>query len=86
MEEKVLEILAEVNDEILDYDGDNLVESGLLDSFQIVDLVGMFEEEFDIEIDAELVVVENFRTKEAIMQMLEGILLREVFCEKTGEF
>ena len=74
MEEKVLEILAEVNDEILDYDGDNLVESGLLDSFQIVDLVGMFEEEFDIEIDAELVVVENFRTKEAIIKMLEGIL------------
>ena len=74
MEEKVLEILAEINDEILDYDGDNLIESGLLDSFQIVDLVGMFEEEFDIEIDAELVVVENFRTKEAIMEMLNGIL------------
>lgn len=74
MKEKVMEILAEVNDEILDYDGDNLIESGLLDSFQIVDLVGMFEEEFDIEIDAELVVVENFRTKEAIIKMLEGIL------------
>lgn len=74
MEKKVMEILAEINDEILDYDGDNLIESGLLDSFQIVDLVGMFEEEFDIEIDAELVVVENFRTKEAIMEMLEGIL------------
>ena len=50
MEAKVLEILAEINDEILDYDGDSLVESGLLDSFQIVDLVGMLEEEFDIEI------------------------------------
>ena len=74
MKEKVIEILAEVNEEILDYDGDNLIESGLLDSFQIVDLVGMFEEEFDIEIDAELVVVENFRTKEAIMEMLNGIL------------
>lgn len=74
MKEKVLEILAEVNDEILDYDGDNLIESGLLDSFQIVDLVGMFEEEFDIEIDAELVVVENFRTKETIMEMLDKIL------------
>lgn len=74
MKEKVIEILAEVNEEILDYDGDNLIESGLLDSFQIVDLVGMFEEEFDIEIDAELVVVENFRTKEAIMEMLDGIL------------
>ena len=74
MKEKVMEILAEVNDEILDYDGDNLIESGLLDSFQVVDLVGMFEEEFDIEIDAELVVMENFRTIDAIMEMLEGIL------------
>lgn len=74
MEEKVLEILAEINEEILEYDGDSLVESGLLDSFQIVDLVGMLEEEFDIEIDAELVVVENFETKEAIIKMLEGIL------------
>lgn len=74
MEEKVLEILAEVNEEILDYDGDNLVDSGLLDSFQIIDLVEMFEEEFDIEIDAQLVVVENFQTKEAILEMLEGIL------------
>lgn len=74
MKEKVLEILAEVNEEILDYDGDNLVESGLLDSFQIIDLVEMFEETFDIEIDAELVIVENFQTKEAIIEMLEGIL------------
>ena len=74
MEKRVLEILAEINEEILDYDGDSLVESGLLDSFQIVDLVGMLEEEFDIEIDAELVVVENFETKEAIMEMLEGLL------------
>ena len=74
MKEKVLEILAEVNEDILDYDGDNLVESGILDSFQIINLVEMFEEAFDIEIDAELVVVENFQTKEAIMEMLEGIL------------
>ena len=74
MEKKILEILAEVNEEILDYDGDNLVDAGLLDSFQIIDLVEMFEEEFDIEIDAELVVVENFRTKEAIIDMLEDIL------------
>ena len=51
-----------------------MVDSGLLDSFQIIDLVEMFEEEFDIEIDAQLVVVENFQTKEAILEMLEGIL------------
>ena len=38
------------------------------------EVVEMFEEEFDIEIDAQLVVVENFQTKEAILEMLEGIL------------
>ena len=74
MEEKVFEILAEINEDILDYDGDNLIESGLLDSFQVVDLVGIFEEEFEVEIDAELVVVENFVTKEAIIKMLKDIL------------
>ena len=74
MEQKVLEILAEINEDILEYDGDSLIEDGLLDSFQVVDLVGMLEEEFDIEIDAELVIVENFETKETIMNMLKGIL------------
>ena len=74
MKEKVLELLAEVNEDILGYEGDNLVEDGMLDSFQIIDLVEMFEEEFNIEIDAELVVVENFQTKETIIEMLEGIL------------
>lgn len=74
MEEKVLELLAEVNEDILEYDGDSLIDDGLLDSFQIVDLVGMFEEEFNVEIDAELVIVENFETKEAIIKMLKDIL------------
>lgn len=74
MEQKVLEILAEINEDIVEYDGDSLIEDGLLDSFQVVDLVGMLEEEFDIEIDAELVIVENFETKEAIMNLLKGIL------------
>ena len=74
MKERVLKVLAEVNEDILGYEGDNLVEDGMLDSFQIIDLVEMFEEEFNIEIDAELVVVENFKTKEAIIEMLEGIL------------
>ena len=74
MEEKILEILAEINEDIVDYDGDSLIDDGLLDSFQVVDLVGMLEEEFDIEIDAELVIVENFETKEAIIKLINSIL------------
>ena len=37
MEEKILEILAEINEDIVDYDGDSLIDDGLLDSFQVVD-------------------------------------------------
>lgn len=74
MEQKVYEILAEINEDILEYDGDSLIDDGLLDSFQVVDLVGMLEEEFDVEIDAELVVVENFETKEAIVKLMKSIL------------
>lgn len=39
MEEKILELLAEIDEGILSYDGDDLFEAGLLDSFQVIELV-----------------------------------------------
>ena len=63
MEEKVLEILAEMNEEIVSYDGNNLFEAGLLDSLQAVDLVGELEDAFDIDIDAKYVTEDNFKSK-----------------------
>ena len=74
MKERVLKVLAEVNEDILHFEGSSLIDAGLLDSFQVIDLVGMLEEEFDIEIDAELVIVENFVSVEAITDMISGIL------------
>ena len=74
MKERVLKVLAEVNEDILHFEGSSLIDAGLLDSFQVIDLVGMLEEEFDIEIDAELVVVENFVSVDAITDMVSKIL------------
>ncbi len=74
MKERVLKVLAEVNEDILHFEGSSLIDAGLLDSFQVIDLVGMLEEEFDIEIDAELVVVENFVSVDAIIDMVSKIL------------
>lgn len=76
LEEKIMEILTEVNDEIAGFEGDNLFEAGLLDSFQVIDVVAELEDAFDIEIDAAYVVEENFATKDAIvtlMRQLTGI-------------
>ncbi|MBR4575096.1 MAG: acyl carrier protein [Lachnospiraceae bacterium] len=74
MEERVLKVIDEINDEIREYDGDNLFEAGLLDSFLAIDLVGELEEEFDIEIDAKYVIEENFKTKEAIIALIRKLV------------
>lgn len=74
MEQKVLEILAEMNEDIPAYDGDNLFDAGLLDSLQAVDLVGELEDSFNIEIDAKYVVEDNFKNKDAIIALVKRLL------------
>lgn len=74
MKERVLKVLEEVNEDILHFEGSSLIDAGLLDSFQVIDLVSMLEEEFDIEIDAELVIVENFVSVDAITDMVSSIV------------
>ncbi len=39
MEEKVLEILEEHCEEALDYDGDSMMEDGVIDSFTVINVV-----------------------------------------------
>lgn len=67
MDETVLKILMELNEEILTYKGDNLYRDGLLDSFQVIDLAAELEEKLGIEIDPEMVILENFANKDAIL-------------------
>lgn len=74
MEEKVLEVLAEVNKDIVTYNGDNLFDAGILDSLQAVDLVAELEDALDIDIDAEYIVEDNFKTKETIIYMVMRII------------
>ncbi|MCI9480639.1 MAG: acyl carrier protein [Lachnospiraceae bacterium] len=74
MEEKLLDLLKEIDEDILEYEGENLFEAGLLDSFLVIDLVSEIEEAFDIEIDAKYVLEENFRTKENIMKLVKELM------------
>mgnify|MGYP002524465555 CR=1 FL=1 len=69
----VMKILSEINSEILDYNGDNLYRDGLLDSFNVIEIVSELEEAFDIEINAEDVIAENFANKESIVKLVEKI-------------
>ena len=56
MEEKVLQILEEHCIEALDYDGDSMMEDGIIDSFTVINVVSDLEDEFDIEFNMKDVV------------------------------
>ena len=61
MREKILEVLKEENEEIVEDLDRDLLTSGILDSFDIVNLVVMLEEALSINIDVEMVTPENFQ-------------------------
>ena len=74
MEEKILEILEEINEDIISYDGDDMYGEGVITSVEVLDIVSDIEDEFDIEIDAKFVVAENFANKEAIIALVKEII------------
>ncbi|MCI9584155.1 hypothetical protein D3Z50_14790 [Clostridiaceae bacterium] len=73
MEETIIKILKDMNSEILSYKGDNLYRDGILDSFQVIDLVAELGEKLGIEINPELVVLENFANKDAIVRFAKKL-------------
>ena len=68
--ENVVNVLQAVNSDIKNDDTD-LLASGLLDSFDIVNLVSQLEEVFTVEIEPSNIVPENFRTVAAIAALME---------------
>lgn len=74
MKEKILRVLKENNEEIVEDMDRDLLASGILDSFDIVDLVVDLEENFSIQIDVGLVTPDNFRTANSIIRFMENIL------------
>ncbi len=73
MRDKILEVLKAENEELVEDLNRDLLESGILDSFDIVNLVVALEEALGVSIDVEMVSPENFQTVESIIRMIEGI-------------
>ena len=71
--ETVLEILAKVTPNVDFKNANAIVDDGLLDSMDIVMLVGELNDEFDIEIQVTDLVPENFNTVDAIVKMVERL-------------
>lgn len=74
MNERIIQILKGINEDIISYEGTNMMGDGLVDSFELIDIVSQLEEEFDIEIDGEYVIVENFANKDTIIALMKELL------------
>jgi acyl carrier protein len=71
MKEKLLSILAQLRPDV-EFDQDSmLIDEGVLDSFDIVSLVGQINEIFDVDISVEHIVPENFNSVEAMLTLIK---------------
>ena len=68
---KVYCILEELRPEFDFKSSEDFIEDGFLDSFDVVSLISMLEEEYNISIDGLDIVPENFVSIEAIKKLLK---------------
>ena len=72
--EKILEILKSVRSDV-DYEtADKLIDDGILDSFDIVAVVGELCDAFDITITVDDMEPENFNSVAAIKELVDRLL------------
>jgi len=71
--EELLEILNEVNADVDFENCDSLIDDGILDSFDIVSIVGELNDAFDVEISPVDIIPKNFNSAKAMWSMIERL-------------
>ena len=71
--EKILSILQDIRPDV-DFESEKkLIDDHILDSFDIISIVGEFNDAFDIDIDVADLEPENFNTIEAMQELIEKL-------------
>ncbi len=72
--EKLLEILKSVRDDVDFENEDKLIDNEILDSFDIVSIVGELCDAYDITITVDDMEPENFNSAQAILALVERLI------------
>lgn len=72
--DKILEILKSIRDDVDFETAENLVDDGIIDSFDVVAIVGELCDAFDITITVDDMEPENFNSAKAINELVERLL------------
>ena len=70
MKEKIITILSEIRPEFDFKESSNFIAEGMLDSFDIIQLVTSLDDEYGISIDGSDIIPENFSDLNNIIQLL----------------
>jgi len=71
--EKLMEILEDLRPDVDFENEDALITNGILDSFDVISLVGEIEDEFDVTVRPNHLVPANFDSAKAIMALIEQL-------------
>ena len=69
--DKLIEILSEICPNVDFRKEKALVDDGLINSFEIVSIVAEIMDHFEVELDVDDLMPENFNSVEAMMQLIE---------------
>ena len=69
MEEILKRILNGINPEIVDNKKDNLIETGMITSLDLISIVSEIEEELKVEIHPEDIIADNFISYDMIKKL-----------------
>ncbi len=70
MRERVMEILEDIRGDIDFETCTTLIDDGILESLDIVSIVGEFNDAFDVEISVEDLLPENFNSVDAMVELI----------------
>lgn len=70
MTKEIMDILQDYKQNIPDDPSVNILDNGIIDSFDIVNIVVALESHFHISVEAEDILPENFQSIDAIANMM----------------
>lgn len=73
MKDELMEILTEIRPDV-DFENEtSLIDDGILDSMDIVSLVGELDDTFDVTVGVENLLPENFNSVDAMVKLIERL-------------
>lgn len=71
--ERLIEILEEIKEDV-DFTAETaLIDDGILDSFDILQIISALNEEYDISIPASEIIPDNFNSAESLLKMVDRL-------------